>query len=91
MVVNEAMAAGTLPVVSDHVGAGPDLVDGIGEIFPRRDVAALAEALGRALGRIGDPAVIERMRQRVAQYGIDVAAVGFEQAALAASKPPPRR
>jgi glycosyltransferase involved in cell wall biosynthesis len=91
MVVNEAMAAGTLPVVSDHVGAGPDLVDGIGEIFPRRDVAALAEALGRALGRIGDPAVIERMRQRVAQYGIDVAAVGFEQATLAASKQPPRR
>ena len=91
LVVNEAMATGALPVVSDRVGAGPDLVDGIGEVFPCGDVTALTEALRRALGRLGDPEVSEQVRRRVAQYSIDIAAVGFEQAALAASKQPPRR
>ena len=33
LVVNEAMAAGTLPVVSDKVGCAPDLVDGVGEVL----------------------------------------------------------
>lgn len=91
LVVNEAMATGALPVVSDRVGAGPDLVDGVGEVFPCGDVTALTETLRRALGRIGDPEVSEQVRRRVAQYSIDIAAVGFEQAALAASKQPPRR
>jgi glycosyltransferase involved in cell wall biosynthesis len=91
LVVNEAMATGVLPVVSDRVGAGPDLVDGIGEIFPCGDVTALTEALRRALGRVGDPEVSEQLHRRVARYSIDIAAVGFEQAALAASKQSPRR
>jgi glycosyltransferase involved in cell wall biosynthesis len=84
------MATGSLPVVSDRVGAGPDLVDGIGEVFPCGDVTALTEALRRALGRLGDPEVSERMRRRIARYSIDTAAVGFEQAALAASEQSPR-
>ena len=91
LVVNEAMATGALPVVSDRVGAGPDLVDGIGEIFPCGDVTALTEALRRALGRLGDPEVSEQVRRRIAQYSIDIAAAGVEQAALAASEQPPRR
>ena len=91
LVVNEAMATGALPVVSDRVGAGPDLVDGIGEVFPCGDVTALTEALRRALGRLGDQGVTEQVRRRVAQYSIDIAAAGFEQAALAASTQPPRR
>ena len=76
------MAAGALPVVSDRVGAGPDLVDGVGEVFPCGDVTALTEALRRALGRLGDPEVSEQVRQRIARYSIDIAAVGFEHAAL---------
>jgi len=91
LVVNEAMAAGVLPVVSNQVGAAPDLVDGIGEVFRCGDVTALTAALRRALGRLGDPEVGDQVRRRVAQYSIDVTAVGFEQAALAASEHPPRR
>jgi glycosyltransferase involved in cell wall biosynthesis len=91
LVVNEAMATGVLPVVSDRVGAGPDLVDGVGEIFPCGDVTALTEALRRALGRVGDPEVSEQLHRRVARYSIDIAAVGFERAALAASGQPSHR
>jgi len=91
LVVNEAMAAGTLPVASDRVGAVPDLVDGIGEVFPCGDISALTEALRRALGRFGDPEVRDQVRRRVAQHSIDLTAAGFEQAALAASEQPPRR
>lgn len=91
LVVNEAMATGALPVVSDRVGAAPDLVDGIGEVYPCGDVAALAEALRRALRRLGDPEVSDQVRRRVARHGIDLTAAGFEQAALAASEQPPRR
>jgi glycosyltransferase involved in cell wall biosynthesis len=91
LVVNEAMVTGTLPVVSDRVGAASDLVEGIGEVFPCGDVTALAEALRRALGRLGDPEVSDRVRRRVARYSIDIAAAGFEEAALAAPARPPRR
>ena len=91
LVVNEAMAAGLLPVVSDRVGAAPDLVDGIGEIYPCGDVTALAGALHRALARLADPGVRGQVRQRVARYSIDATAVGFEQAALAVSRRPARR
>ena len=90
-VVNEAMATGALPVVSDRVGAAPDLVDGIGEVFPCGDVTALTEALRRALGRLGDPGISDQVRRRVARYSIDITAAGFEQAALAASARPSRR
>jgi glycosyltransferase involved in cell wall biosynthesis len=83
LVVNEAMAAGVLPVVSDKVGAAPDLVRGAGEVFPCGDVPALAAALGRALLRIKDPQVPEQMRQHVARFGLEPTAAGFEQAALA--------
>jgi glycosyltransferase involved in cell wall biosynthesis len=83
LVVNEAMAAGVLPVVSDKVGAAPDLVRGTGEVFPCGDVPALAAALGRALLRIKDPQVPGQMRQHVARFGLEPTAAGFEQAALA--------
>ena len=84
LVVNEAMTAGVLPVVSDRVGCGPDLVRGLGEIYPWGDIVALAAALRRALSRVGDPGLADRLRQRVAGYGIEITALGFEQAARAA-------
>jgi glycosyltransferase involved in cell wall biosynthesis len=85
LVVNEAMAAGVLPVVSDRVGAAPDLVDGVGEVYRCADVAALAGALRRALARAADPGTAGLVRGRVAQYGLDVTAAGFEQAAARAA------
>jgi glycosyltransferase involved in cell wall biosynthesis len=47
LVVNEAMAAGLPVIVSDEVGAAPDLVEGKGTgiVFPCGDVNALAQAL----------------------------------------------
>lgn len=87
LVVNEAMTAGVLPVVSDQVGCGPDLVRGLGEIYPCGDIDALAAALRRALSQVGDPGLAGRLRQRVAGYGIEVTALGFERAAHAALVP----
>jgi len=80
LVVNEAMAAGTLPVVSNQVGAGPDLVNGLGEIYPCGDVYGLAEAMGRALARVGEPEIRDRVRERVALCSMERTAIGFEEA-----------
>jgi glycosyltransferase involved in cell wall biosynthesis len=91
LVVNEAMTAGVLPIVSDRVGCAPDLVAGLGEIYPCGDIAALAGALTRALGRLGDPGLAAELRDRVARYSIDATAAGFETAAaVAALTRPPR-
>jgi len=85
LVVNEAMTAGVLPIVSDRVGCAPDLVAGLGEVYPCGDVKALTEALRRGLSRIGDPALGGLLRRRVDGYGIDATAAGFEQAVAAAA------
>ncbi len=83
LVVNEAMAAGVLPVVSDRVGAAPDLVRGLGEIYPCGDIASLASALSRALAAAARPGTRDRVRRQVARYSLDRTAAGFEQAAVA--------
>jgi glycosyltransferase involved in cell wall biosynthesis len=85
LVINEAMAAGVLPVVSDRVGAAPDLAEGMGEIYSCGDVADLAQALSRALERVADPAIRRLVRKHVARYSLDRTAEGFEEAALAVS------
>ncbi len=87
LVVNEAMAAGVLPIVSDRVGCGPDLVAGVGEIYPCGDVSALTAALARALGRTQDPRLATELRQHVARYSVAVTAAGFEYAAAAIAEP----
>jgi hypothetical protein len=85
LVVNEGMACGLIPVVSDAVGCGPDLVRGIGEVFPVGDVDALAAALTRvatnARGRR------ERLRDRLAGFTVAETAAGYEMAALALGRP----
>ncbi len=62
-VVNEALACGT-PVVATRVGAVPQMLpsEDYGSIVPARNVAALEEALGRALARSWD-------RDRIAAWG----------------------
>lgn len=80
LVVNEAMAAGALPVVSDRVGAARDLVRGLGEVYPRADVPELACALERALETIKDPELRSRVRKHVDRYSLELTAEGFEEA-----------
>ena len=85
LVVNEAMAAGVLPVVSDHVGAAPDLVVGVGEVYPCGDTARLADALDRALALANNLETRNRVRQHAARYCLSHTATGFEQAVFAVS------
>jgi glycosyltransferase involved in cell wall biosynthesis len=61
VVVNEAMLCGCPVLVSDRVGAGPDLIRPAdnGEVFPCRDVTELADVLRKFLS---DPAMLTRMR-----------------------------
>jgi glycosyltransferase involved in cell wall biosynthesis len=86
LVVNEAMAAGVLPVVSDRVGAAPDLVSGVGEIYRCGDIADLAAALSRALAQVGEHQTRDRVRRHAAKHSMDLTATGFEEAAFAVSK-----
>jgi glycosyltransferase involved in cell wall biosynthesis len=80
LVVNEAMAAGVVPVVADRVGCATDLVEGLGEVYPCGEIDRLAAAIRRALKRAGDPDVAGQLRERVARYGVEATAAGFELA-----------
>jgi len=84
LVVNEAMAAGTLPVASDRIGCGPDLVEGIGEVYPCGDIDRLAAALSRSVERAKQPGSRDLVRQHVARYSLRRTAIGYEQGAMAA-------
>jgi glycosyltransferase involved in cell wall biosynthesis len=81
LVVNEGMACGLVPVVSEAVGCAPDLVDGIGEVVPVGNIDELASALTRASR--GACASREKIQQRLRHYTILETALGYEQAALA--------
>ena len=63
LIVNEVMNAGRAVIVSDDVGCQPDLIsDGVeGCVFPVGDVAALTDALRRALA---EPSTADTMGQR---------------------------
>ena len=81
LVVNEGMACGLIPVVSDAVGCAPDLVRGIGEVFPAGDIGALAAALAAAARDM--PLRRERLPGRLADFTIAETAEGYEHAAIA--------
>lgn len=89
LVVNEGMACGLVPVVSDAVGCAADLVEGIGEVFPVGDVPALAEALMRVSSDTGDRR--EGVRGRLSRFTLAETANGYEQAALALARSRPWR
>jgi glycosyltransferase involved in cell wall biosynthesis len=71
LVLNEVMNAARPVIVSDRVGAAPDLVeDGVnGFVYPVGDVEALAERLARVLGSPERAAQMGRASlERVAHY-----------------------
>jgi len=86
LVVNEAMACGLLPVVSDRVGCAPDLVAGLGEAFPAGDVRALAAALDRAIARLNDNDWRREAASRLGSRDLRATAAGFAQAAVKATR-----
>lgn len=78
LAVNEAMAAGAVPIVSDAVGCAPDLVaPGAGWVYPVGDVAALAAALAEAIR----PGALDQRGpvagRLVGDHGIDRTAEGI--------------
>jgi glycosyltransferase involved in cell wall biosynthesis len=77
LVVNEAMGSGVVPIVTDQVGCGPDLVDPTC-IYPVGDVSALTAILRRM---VSDSAWFDRQRRdarhRIASWTLDDAAEGF--------------
>ena len=82
LVINEGMAAGAVPVVSDRVGCAPDLAAGVGEVYPCADVRELAAALTRALARAADLGTRDRVRGHAARYSLERTAAGFEEAVI---------
>jgi len=79
LVANEALACGRPVILSDAVGAAPDLVgDGTtGRLFPVGDTVALAAAIRSVLDCPPKP---ERISAKSAAYSLDAAADGVFQA-----------
>ena len=79
LVANEALACGRPVVLSDAVGAAPDLAaDGsAGRVYPMGDIAALAQALDEILLH---PPTYEAMAARSARYSISAAVDGIVRA-----------
>lgn len=66
MVLLEAMAAG-VPVIGTDCGGGREVVQGVGELFPLGDAAALAGALQRQAQSRDLPALRERLQTHLQQ------------------------
>jgi glycosyltransferase involved in cell wall biosynthesis len=83
LVANEALACGRPVVVSDAIGAAPDLAaDGsAGRVYPMGDVGALAHALDDVLLR---PPTCEAIAARSARYSVAEAVEGIVQATASA-------
>jgi glycosyltransferase involved in cell wall biosynthesis len=84
LAVNEAMAAGAVPIVSDTVGCAPDLVThDVGWVYATGDVVALARVISEGC----QPGALTERRtaaqRRSAEYGIAATAYGIETAVAA--------
>jgi glycosyltransferase involved in cell wall biosynthesis len=80
------MASGCAVIVSDDVGAHPDLIaNGVeGFVYPTGDVAALAAALGAALAEPGTAVRMgEAARARIAAWDFEADVRGLRQALAA--------
>jgi glycosyltransferase involved in cell wall biosynthesis len=85
LVVNEALHHGVPCVVSDRVGAVPDLIDDqTGAVFLAGQVDSFTRALRRVEPLIGRPRVREACRARVRPYSVLAAAQGIAEAYHAA-------
>lgn len=85
LAVNEAMAAGAVPIVSDVVGCAPDLVTpDVGWVHGVGDIGALARAIdeGCDLSALGKRRLAAQRRS--AAYGIEATARGIEAGVRAA-------
>jgi glycosyltransferase involved in cell wall biosynthesis len=86
LVVNEVMAAGLPVIVSDEVGAVPDLVQGKGSgiVYPCGDNEALVEALSVFVGSLERRRQAgEKARQLIRDWDVDICATALVDAALA--------
>jgi glycosyltransferase involved in cell wall biosynthesis len=84
LAVNEAMAGGAVPIVSDTVGCGPDLVTrDVGWVYATGDVGGLARAITEASQPGALPERRAAARRRSAEYGIAATASGIEAAVAA--------
>jgi glycosyltransferase involved in cell wall biosynthesis len=84
LAVNEAMAAGAVPIVSDVVGCASELVTrDVGWVHATADIGALARAIAEGC----QPGALTERRaaaqQRSAEYGIAATAYGIETAVAA--------
>lgn len=83
LTINEAMAAGAVPVVSDAVGCAPDLVNGgAGRVFPVGDIEALARSLEGLLDLSVRDAARLKSLHRIERYGLSATVAGIEMAML---------
>ena len=86
LVANEALACGRPVILSDAVGAGPDLADtsATGRTFPVADVPALAAAIWDVLSSPPSPAALAAKSR---DYSPAAAAAGVEAALSALTGP----
>ena len=93
LTVNEALATGLPVVVSDRTGCAADLVTPgqTGEVFPTRDVAALARALIRVREMGGRTTADEACRARAERFSFAAATTGLVAACQSVvPRPAPR-
>lgn len=69
LVINEGMYFDCVPVVSNLVGCGPDLVEGVGEIFPVGDIDGLVDAIKRVIVSLSDRK--QKVKPRIEQYSLN--------------------
>lgn len=82
LAVNEGLAAGLVPVVSESVGCAPDLVEGVGRVYKTGDIRALAVAIDAACS-IRKSEQFRTARERfMAEYSMSAAARAYESAVL---------
>jgi glycosyltransferase involved in cell wall biosynthesis len=93
-VINEALATGLPCVVSDRVGAAPDLISPgtTGDVFAMGDIAGFAASIERVRDRecaAGDRG--RAGRQAVTAGSLERATAGLLDACRAVARRPPRR
>lgn len=84
--VNEALASGLTPVVSDAVPSWPDLAAGAGFVFPVGETQRLSECIVNAVEMRSNPHHIRVLDSLTSRYSVDNAALGIESAVVHAVK-----